>query len=112
MKKDPIQFPDFMKLDIRVGEVKEAAPLEGSSKLLLLQVDLGEDYGIVEILTGMQKFYQPEQFTGKKFLFLANLEPKPMAGKVSNGMLMSADQDGEPKLIVVDSSVPTGLIVR
>lgn len=112
MKKDPILFPDFMKLDIRVGEVKEAAPLEGSSKLLLLQVDLGEDYGVVEILTGMQKFYAPKDFTGKKFMFLANLEPKPMAGKVSTGMLLSADQNDAPKLIEVDSAVPTGLIVK
>ena len=53
MKKRHDCFTDFNKLDLRVGEVKEASLLEGSKKLILLKVDLGEDYGIVEILSGL-----------------------------------------------------------
>jgi methionyl-tRNA synthetase len=112
MKKDTIQFPDFLKLDIRVGEVKHATTVEGSTKLVLLTVDLGPDYGEnVEIFTGMLKWYQPEDFIGKKFMFLANLEPRPMMGKTSNGMLMSVEKDGAPVLSPVDASLPNGACV-
>lgn len=112
MKKNIIQFPDFQKLDIRVGEVKSAENVEGSSKLIALQVDLGADYGTVEILTGMQKWYQPEDFTGKKFLFIANLEPRAMMGKVSNGMLFSAAKDdGSPDLVIVSNDLQNGMPV-
>ncbi len=55
MKKDLIQYAGFQKLDIRVGEVKSAQPVEGSKKLLQLLVDLGPDYGEVEILSGIDR---------------------------------------------------------
>lgn len=111
MKKDEIQYTDFSKLDIRVGEVKNASLVEGSSKLIELTVDMGPDYGIVTIFTGMQKWYTPENFSGRKFLFVANLEPKKMMGKESQGMIMSADKDGSPLLIEVNSDYPNGSAV-
>ena len=112
MKKPFCTFPDFDKLDIRVGEIKNAVPVEKSKKLYELFVDMGEEYGTVTILTGMQAFYKPEDFIGKKYLFLANLEPKPMAGKVSNGMIMSGDESGKPILIEVSTSLKNGLLIR
>jgi methionine--tRNA ligase beta chain len=112
MKKPNCSYDDFVKLDIRVGEVKEASLVEGSKKLISLMVDLGEDFGTVEILTGMQEWYGPEDFVGKKFLFLANLEPRPMMGHVSNGMLLSADTEEKPILNSVSSNIPNGTIVR
>lgn len=108
MKKDHIQFSDFMKIDIRVGEVKQAEFVEGSSKLILLTVDLGEDYGTVEIFTGMRKWYGPEDFIGKKFMFVANLEPRPMMGKTSNGMLLSIEKNNAPLLTPIDNEIPNG----
>lgn len=112
MKKPFATFPDFDKLDIRVGEVKNAKKLENSKKLIELLVDLGEEYGTVTILTGMAVFFDPSIFIGKKYLFLANLEPKPMAGSVSNGMLMSADDNGTPVLTEVSSELKNGLLIR
>ncbi len=112
MKKSAITFGDFQKLDIRVGEIKTAEPVEGSTKLLFLQVDLGEDYGVVEIFSGIAKFYKPEELVGKKFPFLANLEPKQMMGKTSTGMIMAVDVDSKPVLLPVDSSIPPGEVVR
>ncbi len=108
MKKDTIPYTDFSKLDVRVGEVKNAALVEGSSKLIELTVDMGPDYGTVTIFTGMQKWYSPENFSGKKFLFVANLEPKKMMGKESQGMVMSADRDGSPLLIEINLDYPNG----
>ena len=112
MKKPNCSYEDFSKLDIRVGEVKEALLVEGSNKLISLTVDVGEEYGVVEILTGMQAWYTPEDFIGKKFLFLINLEPKPMIGRVSNGMIMATDIDGKPILNTVSDDLPNGTMVR
>ena len=112
MKKPFATFPDFDKLDIRVGEIKNVVAVEKSKKLYELTVDMGEEYGNVTILTGMQSFYKPEDFAGKKFLFIANLEPKPMAGKVSCGMIMSGDENNAPVLIEVSASLKNGLLIR
>lgn len=112
MKKPNCNYEDFAKLDIRVGEIKEALLVEGSNKLISLTVDVGEEYGVVEILTGMQAWYSPDDFTGKKFLFLVNLEPRPMMGRVSNGMLMATDIEGKAILNPVARDIPNGTIVR
>src|SRR5690606_2682251 len=112
MKKDDCVFSDFMKLDIRVGEVTQAQRVEESNKLIELTVDMGEDYGTVTIFTGMQKWYTPEDFQGKKFLFIANLEPKKMMGRESQGMILSGDVDGEPRLIPVSFELANGMPIR
>jgi methionyl-tRNA synthetase len=109
MKKDTLAFADFIKADIRIGHVTDAICVEGSSKLLELTVDMGSDYGTVTIFTGMQKWFGPEDFIGKKFLFAANLEPRKMMGKESQGMIMAADEDGAPKLIEVPTEYKPGL---
>ncbi len=111
MKKTNASFDDFLKLDIRVGEIKEVKKVEKSNKLYELLVDFGADYGVVTILTGMQKYHAPEAFTGKKFLFLANLEPRAMAGSISNGMILSIDNNGAPILFEIPPTAENGLSV-
>lgn len=112
MKKDMIAFPDFAKLDLRVGEVKEASLLEGSKKLIVLKVDLGEDYGVVEILSGLAEFYQPKDLVGNKYIVLANLEPKQMMGHTSNGMILVADDPEKLALIPLDKNLKNGTVIR
>lgn len=112
MKKPTVAFSDFEKIDMRVGEVKEATLVEGSKNLIKLQVDLGEDYGVVEILSGLAKWFTPEEIAGKKYAFLANLEPKQMMGMSSNGMILVADDIEKPVLLVVDNSLKNGLVIR
>jgi len=112
MKKDLIAFPDFNKLDFRVGEVKEAALLEGSKKLIILKVDLGEDYGVVEILSGLAPVYQPTDLVGNKYIVLANLEPKQMMGRNSNGMILVADDPEKFVLIPLDKNLKNGTVIR
>lgn len=112
MKKDTITFPDFVKLDLRVGEVKEASLLEGSKKLIVLKVDIGEDYGVVEILSGLAEFYQPEDLVGNKYIVLANLEPKQMMGRLSNGMILVADDPEKFALIPLDKKLKNGTVIR
>jgi methionyl-tRNA synthetase len=111
MKKSQIEFDDYAKVDIRVGEIKHADPVVKSQKLLALQVDFGEDYGHVEILSGIAEFYQPDELLGKKCLFVANLAPRAMMGKTSNGMILAAGGE-KPSLITVSSDIPAGTIIR
>ncbi|MEK7495688.1 MAG: methionine--tRNA ligase [Patescibacteria group bacterium] len=112
MKKDLIAFPDFNKLDLRVGEVKEASLLEGSKKLIILKVDLGEDYGTVEILSGLVPIYQPTDLVGNKYIVLANLEPKKMMGRDSNGMILVADDPEKFALLPLDKNLKNGTVIR
>ena len=105
MKKPTIIFADFERMDMRVGEVKDASLVKGSKNLIKFHVDLGEDYGVVEILSGIAKWYTPEDFVGKKYVVLANIEPKQMMGMSSNGMLLAADSDEKPIFLVVDSNL-------
>lgn len=110
--KDTIQFEDFLKLDIRVGYVKEAENVPDSKKLIKLMVDFGEELGERTILTGMQQWFGPDDFMGKNFSFLVNLEPRKMAGIESQGMLMAADQDDVPVLIPVPDTIRPGTLIR
>jgi len=110
--KDTITFEDFIKLDIRIGEVIEAKNLADSNKLIELTVDFGDEIGKRTILAGMQKWYTPEDFIHKKFIFLVNLAPKKMAGSESQGMLMAADTGDEPKLIEAPTDLPIGSTIR
>ena len=111
MKKPTVSFEDFQKLDLRVGEVKEASFIEGSRNLITMQIDLGTEYGVVEIMAGIGSFYQPENVIGKKFVFVANLEPKKMMGRQSNGMTLMVDLEGKPIIIPLESDLPNGAVI-
>lgn len=112
MVKDNIVFSAFAKLDIRIGKVVKAEKIKGSDNLLRLNVDLGKEYGTRKILSGISRWYKPELLKGKKFMFIANLEPKEMMGEESQGMIMAADMDGRAFLIPVKTNLKEGTIVR
>jgi methionyl-tRNA synthetase len=111
-KKDTLTFSDFQKLDLRIGHVLKAQFLQGSRNLIEMEVNLGEDYGTVTIVAGLGDFYQAEDFQGKKFIFVANLEPKKMLNKLSNGMILAGDDRGKPILLHVEDNIPPGTVVR
>lgn len=112
MKKPLIEFVDFLKLDARAGEIKTATPVENSNKLLELSVDLGEEYGVVIILSGIAKHFTPESLIGKKVPVIANITPKQMAGKASNGFILMVDlADHTPVLIELPPLTPNGSIL-
>jgi len=112
MIKDPVTFPNFQKLDFRVGKVVEAEFKEGSTNLIRMKVDLGSDYGIRTIFAGIKKWYKPGQLKGKKFIFVANLEPKKIMGSESCGMMLAADMDNRPFIIPVAKKILEGVTVR
>jgi len=108
-----ITIEDFAKLDIRVGKVVEAKEVEGSGKLLRCRVDFGEELGTRIIFSGIKKWYKPEDIEGKLLPYIINLEPRPIFGEESQGMLMAAsplNEKGEEQavLLVVDGKVAPG----
>ncbi|MDL2718096.1 MAG: methionine--tRNA ligase subunit beta, partial [Acidobacteriota bacterium] len=107
-----IPISDFLKLDLRVGEVIAAEKVEKSKKLMKMTVRIGEE--VRTIVGGIATAYTAEQLVGKKFVFVANLAPAKLMGVESNGMILAATlpETGEPSLLMVDPAVPSGAKVK
>lgn len=107
---DTVSFAEFKKLDLRVGKILSADPLEGSDKLLKLTVALGDEERT--IVAGIAQEYASDQLVGREVVILTNLEPKIIKGVESEGMLLAADVEGRAVLLFPDKDVPEGSIVR
>ena len=103
---DYITYDDFKKLDLRVGKVVKAERIKGMTKVMKALVDLGDEKR--DLIVGGAEFYEPEYFTNKTIIVVANLEPKKIAGMISNGMLLAADVNGKPIWSTVAEDVPAG----
>jgi methionyl-tRNA synthetase len=99
-----------MKLDIRIGTIKAAEKVQGTDKLIRLEVDLGEE--LRQVVAGMAHTYAPEAFIGKQVPILANLEPRTLRGIESRGMILAVDVGGKPVMLLPDCEVPAGSVVR
>ena len=99
---DVITYDDFAKLELRVAKVVEARPHPNAERLLLLQVDVGDQQK--QIVAGIRQHYTPEQLVGKLIVIVDNLAPVMLRGETSNGMLLAATS-GE-KVIVLTSDDP------
>ena len=85
---------DFQKIEIKVGTVISAVPVEGADKLYILQVDLNEEKPR-QILSGIREYVQPEDLIGKQFPFVTNLAPRMLRGHESQGMILAgSDENG------------------
>ena len=107
-----ITIDDFKKVDLRVAKILEAEKVEGSDKLVKLQVDLGSELGQRQIVAGIGTVYAPELLVGKQVIVVANLEPRNLKGLESNGMLLAANDEDGPVLIVPESEVEAGTGIR
>ncbi len=104
---DDIAFEDFLKLDIRVGTVLECSKVPKTDKLLQFRIDDG--LGGRTIVSGIAKYYKPEELIGKQVCFIANLPPRKLKGIESQGMILSAeDLDGQLRLIEPKEIVSPG----
>lgn len=106
-----IDIKDFMKVELRIAKVLQAQPVEGSAKLIELQIDTGKDTRT--IVAGLAPHYTPEYLVGKKIIVVANLKPATLFKRTSNGMLLAAklSKDDKPILIEVDDKVPVGALL-
>jgi methionyl-tRNA synthetase len=103
---DVILYDDFKKVDLRVGVVQQAEAVEGSEKLLKLMVDIGGETR--QIVSGIRKWYSPEQMVGKTIVMVVNLKPAKLFGVESQGMLLAAEADGQLRLLTLDGELPAG----
>lgn len=109
--KDEITFDDFMKVDLRVGEVIKAEKMKNADKLLKLQLDLG--FGKRQVISGIAEYYEPETLIGRKVICVTNLKPVKLRGEMSEGMILSGeDENGDLSLATVDQSLPNGSAVK
>lgn len=104
-----IGYEDFMKVELRTAQIKTCEPVPRAKKLLKLTVDLG--YETRQIVSGIAKFYTPEQLIGKKIIVVANLAPATLCGVQSEGMLLASGEE-EVRVVFLDSETPLGQRVR
>ena len=99
-----INFEEFQKIDLRIATVLKAEKVEGSGKLLKLEVDLGEEKR--QIMAGIAQYYSLDDLIGKQIVVVANLEPRKLMGLESQGMLLAAGE--EPVLLMPDKEINPG----
>ena len=101
-----IGIEDFAKVELTVGQVVSCEPVEKSDKLLKLMVDIGTEKR--QVVSGIAKWYKPEDLLGKKLVLVTNLKPVKLRGVESFGMILAADKGEEACVLFLDDSIPVG----
>ncbi|MUG70310.1 methionine--tRNA ligase [Paenibacillus validus] len=109
-KTPEIEIDDFFKVELRVAQVIAAEPVKKADKLLKLQLDLG--YEQRQVVSGIAKFYTPEQMVGRKVICVVNLKPVKLRGELSQGMILAASHGDQLTLATVAEDLPNGAIVK
>jgi methionyl-tRNA synthetase len=108
--KEEIGIDDFARVELRVAQVLAAELVKGADKLLKLQLDLG--YEQRQVVSGIAKFYSPEQMVGRKLICVTNLKPVKLRGELSQGMILAASHGDQLTLATVPDDMPNGAIVK
>jgi len=113
-----INYDDFAKLDIRIGEVVSVELIDGADKLLKCQVNVGDvdELGNMvprQILSGIREYLEdPQWLVGKKFPYIVNLEPRTIRGFESQGMILAASHEGILALLAPTNDIPPGTRIK
>ena len=112
-KKGEVEFKQFDGVELKVAEVIDCAKVENADKLLKFRLDAADEGGDRQIISGVAEFYpNPEELIGKKVIIVANLKPRKMRGEISQGMILSAEDDnGKLALLEAPAGMPNGSIV-
>lgn len=109
-KAPEISIDDFFKVELRVAQVIAAEPVKKADKLLKLQLDLGFEQR--QVVSGIAKYYTPEQMIGRKVICVTNLKPVKLRGELSQGMILAASQGDQLTLATVADSIPNGSVIK
>lgn len=102
-----ITFEEFSKIQLRIGKVVNAEPMQGMKKVFKATVDLGNEQR--ELAVGGALYYKPEEFVGRMVVVCTNLEPKKIGNIISRGMLLAADgPEGKPVFLTIIEDAPLG----
>jgi len=110
MSMSIISYDDFTKLDIRVAKIVSTEKIPGKTRIIKGTIDLGKEKR--DVIIGGAEFYEPEDMVGRQVIVIINLEPKKMAGVVSNAMLLAADVNNKPYRLTVNEDVPLGTQIK
>ncbi len=106
-KEEKIDFTDFSKVEITIGEIIEAEKVENADRLLKLKVDFGEETR--QIVSGIAEYYEPKNLIGVKTPFVTNLKPRTIKDIESNGMILAAkDSQGNFSILSVNPKIEKG----
>jgi methionine--tRNA ligase beta chain len=100
MTEGIIEFADWQKLDLRVGQIIEVEDIEGADKLYKLEVDIGEENPRI-VCAGIKEHYSKEELKGKKIILFVNLAPRKLRGIESRGMILAAVNEDESEVILI-----------
>ncbi|MGB3570129.1 MAG: methionine--tRNA ligase [Priestia megaterium] len=113
VKEEPseeIMIDDFMKVELRVAQVTQVEPVKKADKLLKLQLDLG--YEKRQVVSGVAKFYKPEELVGRKVICVTNLKPVKLRGELSQGMILAGEDENGLSLASVDQNLANGTKIK
>ena len=105
-----VTFDDFLKMDLRIGEIVSAENHPNADKLYLLKVKVGED--VRQAVAGIKSSYSLEELKGKKVAVLVNLEPKQIRGQASQCMVLATQSDSEIILIAPEKDAAVGSKIK
>ncbi|MDB5083632.1 MAG: methionyl-tRNA synthetase, partial [Bacilli bacterium] len=108
--KPEISIDEFNSVELRVAQVIAVEPVEKADKLLKLQLDLGDEQR--QVVSGIAKFYRPEELVGRKVIVVVNLKPVKLRGVLSQGMILAASQGDQLTLATVPDDMPNGAVVK
>ncbi len=101
-----ITIDDFAKVDLRVAKVLEAEKVEKADKLLKMKLQVGDE--VRQVVSGIAKYYTPEEMVGKTLILVANLKPAKLRGIESQGMILAASDENGLSLVTIDKDMPSG----
>lgn len=107
---EEISIDKFFETSLRVAQVLECEKVKKSSKLLKFKLDVGNHTR--QIVSGIAKYYKPEELIGKKVAIVANLKPVKLCGELSEGMILSAEKDGILRVVEINADIPNGAEIR
>ncbi|MFC0559570.1 methionine--tRNA ligase [Halalkalibacter alkalisediminis] len=108
--ENEITIDDFTKVELHVAEVLKAEPVSGADRLLKIQLDLGFEQR--QVVSGIAKYYSPEDLVGKKVICVTNLKPVKLRGELSQGMILAGSKGKKLQLATIDGSLPNGAKVK
>jgi len=107
---EEITIDDFAKVELRVAEVLQAEKVKKADRLLKLKLDLG--FETRQVVSGIAKYYAPEELVGQKVIVVANLKPVTLRGERSEGMILAGEENGVLKVATIDPQIPNGTKIK
>ena len=107
-----VSFEEFKKIELKIAKIVSAEAIEGKDKLYKLTIEIGEEKPRT-LVAGLRPFYSREELEGEQIVVVANLDPKPLGGILSQGMLLAVqDKEGKYSLLTPDSEAEPGTAVE